>query len=289
MSKNTDAVHVNLKRFEMKKAAKKTAQKTFNAIAIGKRNTGKSVLMAEILYYLSKQDIPRACVFSATEEANRFFCKFIPDSFIFDETEVETRLQSIVQDQRDLFMKRELGLISSDTDLRIVIVLDDIGYDKKALRCEIIKFIFMNGRHFDIIVVLAAQHPMQLSPEIRSNSDYILCFKESNAKVRKNLYENFFGIFEKPAHFKNAFDACTQDYGCLVLDNTVPSGDVNDVVNWYKATPDREFKLGSRDFWRYHDDRYVTVQQRYLMKNSHDDEEEKTVSRDGSFVVSKKR
>lgn len=284
MPKPTAAVHVNLRRFDMKKASKKT----FNAIAIGKRNTGKSVLMAEILYYLSKQNVPRACVFSATEEANRFFCKHIPDSFIFDETVVEAKLTEIVQNQRDLMIKKQLGLIPDDTDLRIVIVLDDIGYDKKTLRCEIVKFIFMNGRHLDIIVVLAAQHPMQLSPEIRSNSDYVLCFKESNTKVRNNLYDNFFGIFDKPAHFRNAFDACTQNYECLVLDNTVQSGVVDDVVNWYKATPNRDFRLGSEEFWTYHDDRYVSIQQRYLMRTSDPGDGERTVSRDGTFVVSKK-
>lgn len=282
---NNRAVHVNLKRFEIKKAA----QKTFNAVVIGKRNTGKSVLITEILYYLTKQKVPRACVFSATEETNRTFCKYIPDSFIFDDSEVETRLEMIVEDQKALFMKRELGQISADTDLRIVIVLDDIGYNKGALRSKIVKFIFMNGRHYDIIVILAAQHVMQLTPDLRSNCDYVVCLKESNSTVMKNLYTNFFGIFEKPSHFKNAFDACTQNYGCMVLNNTIQTGDVNDVVNWYKATPNREFKLGSKEFWKYHDERYVSPTQRYLMNNSNDECEDRTVSRDGNFVVRKQR
>lgn len=192
MSSTNKAVHVNLKKFELKKAA----QKTFNAVVIGKRNTGKSVLVADILYYLTKQKVPRACVFSATEESNRFFCKHIPDTFIFDDSEVENRLEAIVQDQKDLMMKRQLGKIPADTDLRIVIVLDDIGYNKGTLKSKVVKFIFMNGRHYDIIVVLAAQHVMQLTPDLRSNCDYVICLKESNSTVMKNLYSNFFGIFE---------------------------------------------------------------------------------------------
>lgn len=285
MSSTNRTVHVNLKKFELKKAA----QKTFNAVVIGKRNTGKSVLVADILYYLTKQKVPRACVFSATEESNKFFCKHIPDTFIFDDSEVESRLQAIVQDQKDLMMKRQLGKIPANTDLRIVIVLDDIGYNKGTLKSKIVKFIFMNGRHYDIIVVLAAQHVMQLTPDLRSNCDYVICLKESNSTAMKHLYSNFFGIFEKPSHFRNAFDACTQNYGCMVLNNTVQTGDVNDVINWYKATPSREFRLGSKEFWKYHDERYVSVEQRFLMKNGEDEDADKTVSRDGNFVVRKQR
>lgn len=285
MSKTSGTVHVNLKRFDLKKAS----ERTFNAVVIGKRNTGKSVLISEILYYLSKRKIPRACVFSATEESNRFFCNHIPDSFIFDDSDVESRLEAIVQDQKDLFIKRQLGKIPADTDLRIVIVLDDIGYNKGTLKSKIVKFIFMNGRHYDIIVVLAAQHVMQLTPDLRSNCDYVICLKESNSTVMKNLYTNFFGIFEKPSHFRNAFQACTTDYGCMVLNNTIQTGDVDDVINWYKATPDREFKLGSEEFWRYHNERYVSVQERFLMNNINREDEDRVVSQDGNFVVSRRR
>lgn len=275
-------VHVNLKKFDLKKAS----NGNFTAVVIGQRNTGKSVVITEILYYLSKQHIPRACVFSATEELNRTFCNYIPDSFIFDDKEVESRLEKILEDQTNLKIRRQLGQIPKDTDLRIVIVLDDIGYNRGTLRSEIVKKVFMNGRHFDIILILAAQHVMQLSPDLRSNCDYVICLKETNGQVKKNLYSNFFGVFEKQSHFRNAFDACTQDYGCMVLNNKVRSVDVNEMVNWYKATPNREFKLGSREFWKYHHDVYLSEVDRFLLKNK-GDEEDKTVSKDGKFIVRK--
>ena len=284
MSGTKSTIHVNLKKFDLKGSVKKP----FAAMVVGKRNTGKSVLIADILYYLSRENVPRACVFSATEESNRFFCQHIPDSFIFDDSEVESRLESIVQDQKDLLMKRQLGKIPRDTDLRIVIILDDIGYNKGALRSKIVKFIFMNGRHYEIIVVMAAQHLMQMTPELRSNCDFVVCFKESNNSVKKNLYSNFFGVFEKPMHFMNAFEACTKNYGCMVLNNMIQTGNVDDIINWYKATPGRKFKLGSKEFWNYHEERYISVEDRYLLRHVDDQEDDdKIVSRDGSFVVRK--
>lgn len=279
-------VNVSLKRFDFKSFLTKPV----TALMIGKRNTGKSVLVADMLYYLSKTNMPRACVFSATEESNRFFCKHVPDTFIFDDRGVEQKLEKIVQTQKELFIQRELGHIPKSTDLRISIVLDDMGADSKVLGSDILKYIFMNGRHYDITVIVALQHIMQLKVALRSNTDLIVCLKEGNTNVVRNLYENFFGMFEKPAHFKNAFKACTKNYGCLVLDNLNSSTDVEDVVKWYKATPGRKFRLGSKEFWAYHDERYVSVKQRYLNAQEEKRKREKstTVSNNGDFVLKKR-
>jgi|LauGreDrversion4_2_1035121.scaffolds.fasta_scaffold67209_2 hypothetical protein len=50
---------------------------------IGKRGTGKSSLVKDLLYYHSS--IPIASVISATEHANRFYGDFVPGIFIHDE------------------------------------------------------------------------------------------------------------------------------------------------------------------------------------------------------------
>lgn len=281
MASTTGSINVNLKRFNCRAAMSVKC----NAVVIGKRNTGKSVVIAELLYYLNKQKVPRACVFSATEESNRFFCRHIPDSFIFDEKNVEGKLTEIVEQQKRLQLQKDIGEIDPNTDLRIVIVLDDMGYNRKALTSQILTFIFMNGRHYDITLIVAIQHVMQLTPALRSNTDYVICLKEGNKNVMRNLYENFFGVFEKPVHFKNAFDACTKDFGCLILNNTVTSVLVNDTVNWYKATPNRVFNFGSKEFWKYHDERYVSIQDRYMLQNMPN--ADTTRSSDGTFVIHK--
>jgi hypothetical protein len=263
--------------------------KKFNAVVIGKRNTGKSVLISELLYYISKQKVPRACVFSATEESNRFFCNHIPDSFIFDDKDVDARLTALINQQQELQMKKQLGEIPADTDLRIVIVLDDIGYNKQALSSEIIRAIFMNGRHYDIILIVALQHIMQLGVALRSNCDYIICLKEGNKDVKKNLYKNFFGAFEKLSHFETAFDACTKDYGCMIMDNTTGKTDVDGSTCWYKATPGRKFRVGSKAFWGHHESRYVTIVDRYKKKAEAKEEDTETSARNGSFVVRREK
>ena len=96
---------LNLSAFDVKRCC----QNLFNAIVVGKKHTGKSTLIHDVLFYLSKTGVPRVCVFSGTEESNGFYKQFIPGTFIFDDKDVENRLEVIVENQKKLAMKKQLG------------------------------------------------------------------------------------------------------------------------------------------------------------------------------------
>jgi hypothetical protein len=51
-------------------------------------------------------------------------------------------------------------------------------------------------------------------------------------------------------------DACTENYECLVLDNTVKSNKIQDCVFWYKATVRKNFRVGSPQLWQMHKKMY---------------------------------
>ena len=46
-------------------------------------------------------------------------------------------------------------------------------------------------------------------------------------------------------------NSCTEGYDCLVLDNTSKSNNIQDCVFWYRAKPNRNFKIGSKELWKY--------------------------------------
>ena len=52
-------------------------------VLIGRRDTGKSYLVRDVLYY--HQDIPIGTVISGTEAGNGFYSKHVPRLFIHDE------------------------------------------------------------------------------------------------------------------------------------------------------------------------------------------------------------
>ena len=70
--------NLNLKKFDMSSIPKGSV-----IALIGKRNTGKSFLVKDLLYY--KRDIPIGTVISSSEGSNRFYGDMMPSLFIHEE------------------------------------------------------------------------------------------------------------------------------------------------------------------------------------------------------------
>jgi hypothetical protein len=66
-------------------------------VFIGKRGTGKSTLVADILYHCRK--IPIGVAISATEDGNAFYSSYIPELFIHSEYKSDV-VQQVVTRQK---------------------------------------------------------------------------------------------------------------------------------------------------------------------------------------------
>ena len=72
-------------------------------VLIGKRGTGKSFLVKDLLYYHT--DLPIGTVVSGTESANRFYGNFVPNAFIHDE--VSSDLIKNITTRQKLVMQKK--------------------------------------------------------------------------------------------------------------------------------------------------------------------------------------
>jgi len=230
---------------QIKKFNPKTMRDNSVMVFIAKRMSGKSTCVKDIMHH--KQHLPVGVVMSGTEEGNSFYQSFIPDLFVYNEYRSDV-IEKIVSRQKLLVKKGE-------KNSPVFIILDDCMYDKKFLREKIMRQIFYNGRHWNIFFMLTMQYCMDLTPDLRSNIDYIFVFRENILQNREKIYKNFFGIFPTFEMFNQVMDSCTENYECLVLDNTIKSNKVEDVVFWYKARlfdPKMEFRVGHPKFWNAH-------------------------------------
>jgi hypothetical protein len=91
---------------------------------------------------------------------------------------------------------------------------------------------------------------------IRTNVDYVFVLRDNVRQNRENLYKAFFGVFPTFDQFCQVMDACTENYECLVLDNTSKSNNITDCVFWYKAAMRKNFRCGSPAFWQFHQKNY---------------------------------
>ena len=217
-------------------------------VFIGKRGTGKSTLVTDIMYH--KKHLPAGVVMSATEEGNHHYKQFIPDLFIYGDYDKDA-IERVLDRQ-----KRIIGAGGKKDGA--FILLDDCMYDRKFMKDPCIRQCFMNGRHWKLFFMLTMQYCMDLTPDLRANVDYVFILRENVIQNREKLYKSFFGIFPTFDIFNQVMSSCTENYECLVLDNTSKSNKIQDCVFWYKAKVRKNFKIGSDSLWKHHRTNYNT-------------------------------
>ena len=185
-------------------------------VFVGRRGTGKSQLVTDILYHQRK--IPMGVVMSGTEESNEHYQSYVPDSFIYGKYEPEI-IDKIIKHQGKVIGKLK-GPAKDDfknPSNSVFMLLDDCMYDNKWTRHEIMRCVFMNGRHYRILFLLTLQYCMDLPPSLRGQIDYLFILRENIIQNRKKLYDHFFGIFPTFDSFNEVLNQCTENYECLVL------------------------------------------------------------------------
>jgi hypothetical protein len=255
---------LELKKFDMKSISfKATENKGPVVVLIGKRDTGKSFLVRDLLYH--QQDIPIGTVISGTEEGNGFYSKLVPKLFIHNEYNTAI-IENILKRQRTVLkqIKKEIEMYKRSTiDPRAFVILDDCLYDNTWSRDKLMRLLFMNGRHWKVMLVITMQFPLGIPPTLRTNIDFVFILRENYISNRKRIYENYAGMFPTFEAFCQVMDQCTENYECLVINNNSKSNKLTDQVFWYKAENHNDFRLGSKEFWE-------------LSKNiNSDDEDEK--------------
>jgi hypothetical protein len=256
-TKQKSEIQINLKKFDISKIKDDKV-----VVLIGKRNTGKSFLVKDLLYH--HRNLPIGTVISGTEMANGFYSSILPKQFIhYDFSPVI--VDKLIKRQKKLIkqIKKDVTRYNhSNIDPRLFFIMDDCLYDSSWTRDENIRCIFMNGRHFKIFFIITMQFPLGVTPNLRTNIDYVFILRENTINNRKRIYDNYAGIFPNFDIFNQVMDQCTQNYECLVIDNTSKSNEINDVIFWYKAAPHNDFKIGAPIFWQQ-------------QQNSDDDDDDK--------------
>ena len=236
-----NAQQLSLRKFEISKT---DDRRVF--VLISKRNTGKSVLTADILYH--KRSIPMGILMSATEEATGFFQDVagIPDTYIYSEWNPDA-IDTIIEKQKKLAKAGKLR--------NCFVVLDDLAFDKQLFNSKQMRQLMMNGRHYGICLIITAQFMGDLPVAFRSNVDYVMVGRTPGIQDRERLWKNFFGAIPTFHMFNAIMDNTTEDYHVLVLDNTVQSNKLEDSIFWYKAPmrgPNQNnFQIGCRAYHQF--------------------------------------
>ena len=244
----TDIKNVSLKKFDMRRIPQDAV-----CVFIGRRRTGKSTLLKDLLFH--HQDMPLGTVISGTEESNGFYSKMIPPIFIHGEYNPAI-LANFCKRQKLMMMKIQKELEQfpgqkSRIDPRSFMILDDCMYDDSWTHDKNIRYLFMNGRWLKVFFLITMQYPLGIQPALRTNVDFVFILREPYLTNRKRIFDNYGSAFPSFEFFCQVMDQCTQNYECLVIDNTSQSNKLEDCIFWYKADMHGDFRIGAPEFWQH--------------------------------------
>ena len=247
----TAALTVSLRKFDMKKIPQDAV-----CVFIGRRRTGKSTLVRDLLFH--HQNMPLGTVISGTEESNSFYGKMIPPLFIHGEYS-PIILANFVKRQKIMMARIQRDLQAgqqSRIDPRSLMILDDCMYDDSWTHDKNIRYLFMNGRWLKVFFIITMQYPLGIQPALRTNVDFVFILREPYMSNRKRIYDNYCSVFPSFEFYCQIMDQCTQNYECLVVDNTSQSSKLEDCVFYYKAELHPDFRIGAPEFWAHSANHY---------------------------------
>lgn len=223
---------------------------------IGKRRTGKSTLVKDFFYHNEKK-FKAGTIISGTEKMNKYFGYFYPDVFIFDKWTPPLLKQ--VLDSQEKIIKHNLkksGKKTEPIDPHSFLLMDDCFGEDSWKTDEAIKTIFFNGRHYKLCYIITMQYPLGLGPAFRSNIDYTFILRETSLQNLKRIYDNFCRANLTFDEFRAVLNQCTENFGCLVVNNNSLSSKIEDQIFWYKAESEehpryKNWKMGPEKLWKY--------------------------------------
>ena len=245
--KKSSGINLKLSRFDINRIKDDSV-----IVLIGKRNTGKSFLTKDILS--NNKTIPVGTVISGTEGANCFYSEIVPPVFIHEE--YTPQIITNVLKRQKIVMKK-IRKSRNQIDPRSFLILDDCLYDNSWQKDKNIRSCFMNGRHYKLLFIITMQFSLGIPPQLRSQVDYTFILRENIWSNRKRLYEHYAGMFPTFEMFCETMDQCTENYECLVIDNTSKSNRIEDQVFWYKAEKTSPFRMGAPQFWKFNKTNYI--------------------------------
>jgi hypothetical protein len=154
-----------------------------NTLVIGKRTTGKTVLVIYELYRQIQSEITEVYVISNIYETEY---KKITNK-IYSPNDLPEIVSHIMKN----YAKNTLIIIDGEMDM---------DWNKS----NEFKTIMLNGRHFHISLFFTSQIDYGLTPTIRGNIDNVIVAQDSVESNTKRLYEHYFGLFPKFTLFKEA-------------------------------------------------------------------------------------
>jgi hypothetical protein len=256
---------IQLKKFKPSKMSDNAT-----CVIVAESEGGKTVLGIDLMWH--KRHLPAWYLFSTTEACSGRLSQTIPPSYTYPTFDLDALAKIFKHQQAKISSEkytRELndeekikykGVPSDELPLDVRFkknpciggYYEDCFASKKIFNQPLVQDLFKNGRHKMMFSILPCQYVMNLPIECRTQVKYWFILREDRPNIRKKLFAEIGGACGTFEVFNAIMDSCTNEYGCVVIDNRCKSREIADRVFWYKAAVHEPFKVGCARYWKFH-------------------------------------
>jgi GTPase SAR1 family protein len=194
MSTTQSAPHkeVELQKFDMKQIPQDAV-----CVFIGRRHTGKTTLVRDLLFHTKK-------------DGNEAVFHDVYDPLVLE----------------NYIKQRNVG----GNSLTPFVVLDDCLYADSWTHNTHIHALFASGS-----LLLTMQYPLPIPKALKRTIRYVFLLREPFLTNRVRIFDNYGHAFPSFEVFSQIMDHYTNNYNCIVIDTSSKSTNLEDCIFWYNA------------------------------------------------------
>jgi hypothetical protein len=207
--------------------------------------THNTYLVKDIMYTLRK--IPTGVLMCKSSGGREAFAQVFPETNIYPDVDLKV-VGNIMVSQNKL--RETYGPDIRKVDYSAALIMDDCSAGPTIRNSKEIEEIIYNGRHARVMFIYSMHTVVNLNPGQRENVDFVFVCRTPSIETRRKLHKFFFSMV-KFTDFCMMMDRLTENYGCLVFDNTARGNSPSDCIFYYRArSPAPDFKFGSKEIWK---------------------------------------
>jgi hypothetical protein len=222
--------------------------------------THNTTLIENICYYL-RHRYPVARAFIGTDSGYKKFCEIFGHLYVSNHYDEEEEKRHILR-QRTCEIENGKGYIGNNA----INILDDVSDDPSIFKSKTMKGIFKLGsQHWNQLFMVGLQYAIDMPPDVRKATSYVMIFREPEELERKKLYVNFGGLAGSYQNFCDLMDQITGDYTCLVFKKRSQSNNMEDCIFYYKTVELPPWTFGCQQSREWNTKRYNKLYQERII------------------------
>lgn len=220
--------------------------------------THNTYMVKDIMYTM--RHIPYGILMCKSAGGREAFGEVFPSTFIYDDVDLDM-IEKMHNEKQAARTEHGSNLKKSKKtgkpyDYSSILIMDDCSSGNVVRNSKEIDKLIYNGRHAKVFFLYSFHDVVNMKPAQRKNLDFVFIARTPGIEDRRKIWREWFSIVPKFSDFCDLMNMATDNFGYLVLDNTMKKTEtIQNTIFYYRArSPPPKYNFGSKEFWKVHEE-----------------------------------